>query len=130
MLTITFLPNLKQHLFVIKLFACLPLEWDGVSGSITLNKSRVRETIMKCEMLVQLTHAILQVVMTNFSPYSDGAKLQSVAITGIFVTGIFVRWNWPIDRSPSELINCMLHFERTLLKGELHSKNSKNCGCL
>lgn len=117
MLTITFLPHLKQHLRVAKLISSLPFQWDDSSGKLSLLPSKIMQFIVTSQLMLQTVYSILQVVMTTFSPYSTGTKFQAMVFTSINLTGLLLRWNWKLDKTAMNLLNAFIKFEESFLKG-------------
>ncbi len=118
MITEVFLPHLKQHLAAAKFFGSLPFEWNSTKECLTMIKSPLKRFLFRLEILQHLAFFLLQLVMTIFSPYSTGKKLQALVFTGIYGTAFFLRWNWKLDGIAMELLNSCIRFEKSFFKGK------------
>lgn len=121
MLSITFLPHLKQHVRLARLICCLPFEWGPYTDNLIPLKGKLHRVLVRGQMMLQLVHTICQLIFTAGSTRSTNTKMQTMVFTSIYVTGHFLRWNWQLDTVAMELLNSFINFERKFF----HGKNSQ-----
>jgi hypothetical protein len=121
MISIIFLPYLKQHLKIAKVLCCLPFEWNDNSAStqyhISVIQSRWRRFIVRAQMLLLGLLLMFEAMMLAISPYSRRKKVQALVFISIYVAGFFLRWNWSFNGTTMELLNSCINFEQGFFKG-------------
>lgn len=116
MISITFLPHLKQHVKLARLICCLPFEWHPRTDNLVPVKGKFNRFLVKVQMTLQLVHTIGQFVSTAISTRSTNTKMQTMVFTTIYATGHFLRWNWHLDTVAMELLNSFINFERNFFR--------------
>jgi hypothetical protein len=119
MLTKNFLPHMKLHLKHAKYFQCISFEWCEAKGELVPRTSKMIKFNIRAQILIQIVYVIFQILMTIYSPYSLGKRLQAMVFTSIYLTGITVRWDWDCNLVAMRLLNSYLHFEKSFFKGKL-----------
>lgn len=117
MLSDTVIPYLKRHLYIGRISFAFPFEWDETSRTVVLIKSKKRELINKILLLLNLAYVIFMTINLIYGTMSLPKRLQGGCFLVLHQALLCVRWNWDLDKGMIGLLNSLLHFEKTFLKG-------------
>lgn len=114
---IDYLPLLKLHLRVCKFIKCLPFEYDEKSGLVIRTQNSRQVITFKIQSIFSLLYSFATILHVCIGRLTLTERFLGSLFLILDILLTTTRWNYSLDKSPGQIVNSFLQFEKQILEG-------------
>ncbi|OXA38752.1 hypothetical protein Fcan01_26387 [Folsomia candida] len=113
---IDYLPLLKLHLRVCKFIKCLPFEYDEKSGLVIRTQNSRQVITFKIQSIFSLLYSFATILHVCIGRLTLTERFLGSLFLILDILLTTTRWNYSLDKSPGQIVNSFLQFEKQILE--------------
>jgi hypothetical protein len=130
MITVVQIPYIKFQLKFYKLHGLNPYEWNEKNQNFTVSTNPKRQISYRVSIIVHAIYCMTMMLRLYTKSFDFFFEVTGMAFLIAFTGCFFMRLNWEVKDRYLDCMNCMMRFEKVLLRKRSQGLSPRVLKCI